>query len=200
MMTMLRGVPDELCGGVRSLYGSPAAQTSLEGWRRRFSYVPQEPVVWKGTIRSLLTLSEDKEEGAIHPDVDLWEVLDAVGLGDRVRAAPEGLEAMYGGLQKMEKQAEDSRIVAEESSAAAATATRAAAASDEPTTVYLSRGETQLLAFARVLLERDRPILLLDEATSSLDAEAEKIVTGLVMHHPLLAERTVVAISHRIGE
>ncbi|PWN18573.1 P-loop containing nucleoside triphosphate hydrolase protein [Microstroma glucosiphilum] len=205
MMTMLRGVPDELCGGVRSLYGSLADQTSLEGWRRRFSYVPQEPVVWKGTIRSLLTLSEDKGEGAIHPDVNLWEVLDAVDLGDRVRAAPEGLEAMYGALQKMEKQAENSQRNAAESSAsasasaAAATATAAAATSSGPTTVYLSRGETQLLAFARVLLERDRPILLLDEATSSLDEEAEKIVTDVVMHHPLLAERTVVAISHRIA-
>ena len=44
---------------------------------------------------------------------------------------------------------------------------------------------------------KDAPILVLDEATSALDSESEEIVQhGL---HELFAERTVIAIAHRLS-
>ncbi|MBE1237996.1 ABC transporter ATP-binding protein [Phaeovibrio sulfidiphilus] len=62
-------------------------------------------------------------------------------------------------------------------------------------TVLLSGGERQRLAIARALL-KNAPVLILDEATSSLDLENEALVQRAL--NALCAERTVVAIAHRL--
>src|SRR5207245_9348827 len=59
-----------------------------------------------------------------------------------------------------------------------------------------SGGQRQRLAIAVVIL-RDAPILILDEPTTSLDVEAEiEVLTAL---HTLMAERTVLTMSHRLS-
>ena len=73
-----------------------------------------------------------------------------------------------------------------------------------PSTIRLSTGEVHRLAFARALLEDDRPILLLDEATSSLDDAAEEVITEAIKNRlgrtRYGARRSVVAVSHHIRE
>ena len=61
--------------------------------------------------------------------------------------------------------------------------------------VYLSGGEQQRIAIARVML-KDTPILLLDEATASLDAENETEVQQAISR--LVAQKTVLIIAHRM--
>ena len=59
--------------------------------RRAVALVPQRPILFEGTIRSNLLYAA--------PDVSvsrLWEVLDAVELGEMVRRRPEGLDAPLG--------------------------------------------------------------------------------------------------------
>jgi ATP-binding cassette subfamily B protein len=60
----------------------------------------------------------------------------------------------------------------------------------------LSRGERQLLSFARALAF-DPQVLILDEATSSVDPETERLIqTGL---ETLMEGRTSIVIAHRLS-
>jgi ATP-binding cassette, subfamily B, multidrug efflux pump len=59
-----------------------------------------------------------------------------------------------------------------------------------------SRGERQLLSFARALA-RDPDILILDEATSSVDPQTERLVQESMQR--LLSGRTSLIIAHRLS-
>ena len=60
----------------------------------------------------------------------------------------------------------------------------------------LSGGERQRLAIARVILAGTR-VVILDEATSSLDSVSEALIQRAL--DPLLVDRTVIAVAHRLS-
>ncbi|PWN25318.1 hypothetical protein BDZ90DRAFT_72760 [Jaminaea rosea] len=80
-----------------------------------------------------------------HLEATLWEALEIVGLAERVRASAAGIEAQVVG-------ADD--------------------AQGPEACLRFSCGKLQLLAFARAILEIDRPFMLLDETDSRLDVGA----------------------------
>lgn len=64
----------------------------------------------------------------------------------------------------------------------------------------LSRGEQQLLQFARAMLKvqaRDSRILLIDEGTSSVDVETDARVQDLLQQDPFRS-CTVLTVAHRV--
>lgn len=74
-------------GGCLQIDGYDITQLHLQSYRCHISVVPQEPVLFTGTIRENITyglpdVSEDK----------LWEVIDAAHLREMVESLPEGLE------------------------------------------------------------------------------------------------------------
>jgi ATP-binding cassette subfamily C protein len=63
----------------------------LERWRGCLAYVGQEAAVFNDSVRANLLA-----EGASADDGELWRALEQVGLADRVRALPEGLDENVG--------------------------------------------------------------------------------------------------------
>ena len=62
--------------------------------------------------------------------------------------------------------------------------------------VYLSGGEQQRIAIARVML-KNAPIIILDEATSSVDTRLEKMLQDAM--HKVMDGRTSFVIAHRLS-
>ncbi|KAF9433312.1 hypothetical protein BGZ76_009620 [Entomortierella beljakovae] len=73
-------------GAIR-IDGIDISKLGLNDLRARVGIIPQEPVLFVGTIRS--NLDPFNRSG----DNDIWKALDAVHLGDRIRALPLKLES-----------------------------------------------------------------------------------------------------------
>lgn len=69
----------------------PYAELDLFHLRRQIGVVPQEPVLWPGSLRDNLLYG-----GHQASDQQLWDTLQSVDLADWVRSLPDGLEAVVG--------------------------------------------------------------------------------------------------------
>jgi ATP-binding cassette subfamily C protein len=63
----------------------------LDRWRAGLAYVGQDGNLFNDSVRGNLLA-----EGAAASDDKLWQMLDTVGLGDRIRAFPSGLDESVG--------------------------------------------------------------------------------------------------------
>lgn len=68
-----------------------ACALSPDAVRPLFAYAPQQAVLMAGTVRENLRLAAPAAD-----DEQLWAVLADAGLADRIRAAPQGLDAPLG--------------------------------------------------------------------------------------------------------
>ena len=93
LLRMLSGLGDPT-GGSILLDDVSLSQIDPADRRAAIGYLPQDSVLFYGTLRENLTL-----DGARHGDGDLLEALDAVGLGPFVRAHPKGLDLPIIGSQ-----------------------------------------------------------------------------------------------------
>jgi len=83
--------------GVIAVGGVDLATVSIRVVRRRLSMIPQDSVVFSGTVRSNL-VSFACTATRSDADADLWDVLDMVGLASTVRSFADGLEHSVGTL------------------------------------------------------------------------------------------------------
>ncbi|XP_026757827.2 ATP-binding cassette sub-family C member Sur [Galleria mellonella] len=70
--------------------GQDVTKVPLRALRHRVVLLPQEPVMFSGTLR------ENLDPLAVHTDDEIWDSLRAVGLFDFVTAQPAGLECCVG--------------------------------------------------------------------------------------------------------
>ncbi|WP_292036695.1 MULTISPECIES: type I secretion system permease/ATPase [unclassified Brevundimonas] len=93
LLRMLSGLGDPTAGSIL-LDDISLSQIDPADRRAAIGYLPQDSVLFYGTLRENLTL-----DGARHVDGELLEALDAVGLGPFVRAHPKGLDLPIVGSQ-----------------------------------------------------------------------------------------------------
>lgn len=84
MISLLRIV--EICNGKITIDDLDVSTLGLHDLRNKIAIIPQEPVMFVGTMRSNL----DPFNKAT--DAEIWRALDAVFLGEKLRSSPLKLE------------------------------------------------------------------------------------------------------------
>lgn len=160
----------ELEKGSITIDGLDISQIGLKDLRSKMSIIPQDPVLFQGTIRKNLDPFDQYEDSV------LWDSLRRSGLIDeasleRVKHS-KLVDRNYDLLHKFHLD----RNVEDDGS-------------------NFSLGEKQLIALARSLV-RDSKILILDEATSSVDYETDATIQETIMRE--FDRSTILCIAHRL--
>ena len=199
MSTLFRLV--ELSGGMISIDGVNIATVGLETLRSRLSIIPQDPTLFKGTVRSNL------DPFGRFTDHQLWNALrqaDLVGdtrqidesetdsesasIAEKVRSE-SGMDEKAGGMNA-------AQLATPTSPTKAGSANRITL--DSPVIeegLNFSLGQRQLMALARALV-RNSQIIVCDEATSSVDMETDERIQRTMMTG--FKGRTLLCIAHRL--
>jgi ATP-binding cassette, subfamily C (CFTR/MRP), member 1 len=134
----------ELSGGSIKIDDVDIATVGLEDLRSRLAIIPQDPTLFRGTIRSNLDPFSE------HNDLELWAALRKADLIDGEQEASHGLDSHGKNTGRIHL---DSTV--------------------EEEGLNFSLGQRQLMALARALV-RDSRIIVCDEATSSVDFETDQ--------------------------
>lgn len=163
----------EIESGTISIDGINTADLGLRDLRSRLSIIPQDAVLFQGTIRKNLDPFHE-----FNDDV-LWDSLRRAGLADELSLYKmKGIkyDPAHGlGYEDLPKFHLDQLV--------------------EDEGANFSLGEKQLIALARALV-RDSKILILDEATSSVDYETDARIQDTIVEE--FANCTILCIAHRL--
>ncbi|KAG7191367.1 uncharacterized protein KQ657_003488 [Scheffersomyces spartinae] len=158
----------ELSSGKIEIDGIDISTLGLNNLRTKLSIIPQDPVLFKGTIRRNL------DPFGEHSDDDLWDSLRRAGLIEAEMLASIK-QLQENGNDDLHKFHLDQKV--------------------EDDGTNFSLGERQLVAFARALI-RESKILIMDEATSSVDYETDwKIQQTIALE---FTNCTILCIAHRL--
>jgi ATP-binding cassette, subfamily C (CFTR/MRP), member 1 len=178
MSTLFRLV--ELSGGKISIDDLDISTIGLHDLRSRLAIIPQDPTLFRGTVRSNLDPFNE------HTDLALWSALRQADLvSDDPPAGSSGSPSNDTGSRGNElsspRDGTTGRIhldsVVEEDG------------------LNFSLGQRQLMALARALV-RGSQIIVCDEATSSVDMETDDKIQATMA--TAFAGRTLLCIAHRL--
>ena len=199
MSTLFRLV--ELSGGSISIDGVDIATVGLETLRSRLSIIPQDPTLFKGTVRTNL------DPFGRYNDHELWNALRAADLvGEQTPASVSESGSESASLAEKRSSHVDIDEKLAEAQAAELSSPTSPTVATPPNRITLdspvieeglnfSLGQRQLMALARALV-RDSQIIVCDEATSSVDMETDERIQDTIRTG--FKGKTLLCIAHRL--
>ncbi|GES92340.1 multidrug resistance-associated ABC transporter [Rhizophagus clarus] len=151
--------------------GIDISKLNLQELRSNLTIIPQDPILFTGTIRSNLDVFSQ------HTDYEIFETLKRVNL-----------------LPLSSKPAKDS------SSSSNSTNELVNIFSNLDTQISeegnnISQGQRQLLCLARALLKKSK-IIIMDEATASIDFDMDEKIQRMIRNE--FSDCTIICIAHRL--
>ncbi|KAI9224270.1 hypothetical protein BC828DRAFT_402414 [Blastocladiella britannica] len=189
--------------GYVEIDGKRTRDVSLNTLRSRVTMVPQDPVLFEGTLRSNLDVIGE------HDDATCWNALQRVHFFDSVNK--HGQHHKTGGADSptaaSSSSAHSDGIVAESSNddddetadgvttAGAATSNWTLDSPISPGGKNLSVGQRQLLALARALVRRSK-VIIMDESTANVSHDLDAKIQVTVRDE--FKDSTILVIAHRL--
>lgn len=185
----------ELSKGSIEIDGVDVGHIGLEDLRRKLAILPQEPLLFSGTLRSNL------DPFGIYDDARLNDALKrAYLIGDDTHthgAATPVIPVLEAGSETGSVEEDEKKVVsASGDSSPGRSITRISLDTViEEEGANLSVGQRSLVSLARALVKNSK-IILLDEATASVDLETDAKIQQTIREE--FANRTILCIAHRL--
>ncbi|CAO1615594.1 unnamed protein product [Parajaminaea phylloscopi] len=179
----------ELERGTVTIDGTDVAKIGLADLRRKIAVLPQDPLIFSGTLRSNLDPFGEYDDARLNDALKR-----AYLISDETEAAPTPLRAITP-LPVPEGEVPDSGAATPAAGLHAKQQRFSLDSVIEEEGANLSLGQRSLVSLARALV-KDSRIILLDEATASVDIKTDARIQETIRTE--FADRTLLCIAHRL--
>ncbi|KAG0049393.1 hypothetical protein BGZ83_005801 [Gryganskiella cystojenkinii] len=174
-------------GGKITIDGIDICSIGLQDLRSNLTIIPQDPILFKGTLRSNLDPFGERE------DHELWEALRRSHLIPDTNHSSSVPTRRNSVELSSASASEDDVNNGEEETVDPAKITLDTPVKENGSN--FSQGQRQLIALARALVRQSK-IIVMDEATASVDFETDLKIQGTIREE--MSQSTILTIAHRI--